>query len=135
MPPAEGYVSGETALAEWADTLLDENRFAGKNDDELGGICWDVHFSPYCNICTSAAESFIRAAADVHNISLAKRLLPLYEKFTQLRQEIWALHGGFFPPMNKFRTREFRKQVAEILRRMGGICGEILQVFEEGDGA
>jgi hypothetical protein len=54
MPPADGYVFGKEAFENWADALLDENRFAGKTDDELSGICWDLHCSPYCNICTSA---------------------------------------------------------------------------------
>ena len=64
MPPADGYVFGKAALEKWADTLLDERRFADKTDEELGGICWDVHCSPYCCICTSAAEAYVRAAAE-----------------------------------------------------------------------
>ncbi|HEX2944910.1 MAG TPA: hypothetical protein VHT96_03030 [Clostridia bacterium] len=130
MQPADGYVFGRSAFEKWADTLLDDSRFAGKTDDELGGVCWNLHCSPYCNICTSAAEAFIRAAAEVYNIALAKKLLPLYEGLTQLRQQIWTLHGDFFPPMDKFRTHEFRAQIAETLRRMGGLCNAILQAFE-----
>lgn len=130
MPPADGYVFGQEAFEKWADTLLEESRFAGKTDDELGGICWDVHCSPYCSICTSAADAFIQTASEVYDIPLAKKLLPLYENFVQLRNEIWALHGGFFPPMDKFRTHEFRKEIAEILRRMGNICDDILKVFD-----
>ncbi|MEN6584183.1 MAG: hypothetical protein ABFD54_17195 [Armatimonadota bacterium] len=128
IPSAGGYVFGQEAFEKWADTLLDESRFAEKTDDELGGICWDLHCSPYCNICTSAAEAFVRAASEVYDISLAKKLLPSYENFVQLRQEIWALHGGFFPPMDKFRTHEFRAKIAETLRRMGKICDEIIRI-------
>ena len=135
LPPADGYVFGRDAFEKWANTLLDESRFAGKTDDELSGICWNVHCSPYCNICTSAAETYIRAAAEVYDIALAKKLLPLYEKFMQLRQGIWALHGipeqsDFFPPMDKFRTREFRMQIADILRQLGSVCDEILRIFD-----
>ncbi|HML46140.1 MAG TPA: hypothetical protein PKE04_05255, partial [Clostridia bacterium] len=108
MPPADGYVFGKAAFEKWADTLLDEHRFADKTDEALSGICWDLHCSPYCCVCTSAAAIYLRAAAEEYDIALAKRLLPIYEKFTQLRQDIWALHGGFFPPMDKFRTRAFR---------------------------
>lgn len=128
-PPAEGFVFGKAAFTRWADTLLDENRYTGKTDDELNGICWEVHCAAYCNICTSAAEAYIRAAAEVYETALAKKLLPLYERSTQLRQEIWALHGDFFPPMDKFRSREFREQIAEILREMGSVCDKILQSF------
>ena len=135
QPPADGYAFGREAFEKWADTLLDERRFAGKTDDELQGICWNVHCSPYCNICTSAAEAYIRAAAEVYEIALAKKLLPLYEKFMRLRHEIWALHGipeqsDFFPPMDKFRTREFRMQIADMLRQMSSMCDDILRVFD-----
>jgi hypothetical protein len=94
-----------------------------------------VHLSPYCNILTSAGLTFVRAAAEVYEMELAKKLLPRYERFTRLREEIWELHGvydksDFFPPMDQFRTPEYRTNVAEILRRMGGICDEILKVFD-----
>ena len=135
MPPAEGYDFGQAACEKWADTLLEESRYAGKTDNELNAICWGVHMSPYCNICTSAGLTYIRAAAEVYDIDIAKKLLPLYERFTRLREEIWAQHGlfdksDFFPPMEKFRTQEYRTKVAEILRRMGGVCDEILRAFD-----
>jgi hypothetical protein len=135
MPPAEGYYFGQAACEKWADTLLEEGRYAGKTDDELSAICWKVHLSPYCNISTSAGLTYIRAAAEVYDIDIAKKLLPLYERFTRLRQEIWELHGpyeksDFFPPMDKFRTQEYRTKAAEILRQMGGVCAEILRAFD-----
>jgi len=129
LPPADGYVFGQAAFEKWADILLDQSRFTDKTDEELGGICWDLHCSPYCNVCTSAAEIFVRAGAELYNIEPAKELLPLYGRFTQLRQEIWTPHGDFFPPMDKFRTREFRSSIAEILKQMGGVCSEIIKVF------
>ena len=64
-------------------------------------------------------------------MTLAVKLLPLYEKMQNYRQEIWNLHGDFFPPIDKFRTHEFRVLIAEILRKMGGVCDEILMVFED----
>ena len=130
--PADGYYFGKAAFEKWADTLLEESRFADKSDDEISGICWGVHCSPYCNICTSSANQYMRAAAEVYDIDLAKKLLPLYDKFVSLRQYIWDdLHGDFFPPAEKFRTREFREQIADVLRKLGGVCDEILMVFEE----
>jgi hypothetical protein len=135
LPPAEGYAFGQAACEQWADTLLEESRYAGKTDAELGAICWGVHMSPYCNICTSAGLAYIRAAAEVYDIAIAKKLVPLYERFTRLRQEIWEQHGpydksDFFPPVAMFRTQEYRTKVAEILRRMGGVCDEILRAFD-----
>jgi hypothetical protein len=64
------------------------------------------------------------------DLTIAVKLLPLYKKMQEYRQEIWNLHGGFFPTMNKFRTHEFRSQIAEILRKMGDVCDEILDVFD-----
>ncbi len=135
MSPAEGYDFGQAACEKWADTLLEESRYAGKTDDELSAICWNVHLSPYCNICTSAGLTYIRAAAEVYDMVIAKKLLPLYEQFARLRQEIWELHGiydksNFFPPMDMFRTQAYRTKAAEILRRMGGVCDEILRAFD-----
>lgn len=129
QPPAQGFVFGREAFEKWAETVLDERRFAEKTDEELQSICWDVHCAAYCTICTSAADYYIRAAAEVYEIALAKELLPLYEHFIRQRQDIWALHGGFFPPMDRFRTREFRLQIAGMLRQMGSICDDIINVF------
>jgi hypothetical protein len=130
--PADGYYFGKSAFEKWADTILDESRFTDKSDDEINGICWDFHCSPYCNICTSAANHYIRAAAEDYDIETAKKLRPIYDRFVERRQFIWNdLHGDFFPPAEKFRQREFREQIAAVLREMGGICEEILAVFAE----
>jgi hypothetical protein len=130
MPPADGYVFGKEAYRKWADTLLDESRFAGKTDEEWNSLCWELHCSAFCNICTSAAEIFVRAAAEVYDLALAKILLPHYEKFTLLRKEIGRLHGNFFPPMDKFKTREFRTKIAAIVQQMGDLCDDIIMAFD-----
>ena len=135
--PAEGddgrYVFGKTAFTIWAETLETDSYFENKTDDELGGICWNLHCAPYCCVCTSSAYDFFKGAVEQYpDLTMAVKLLPLYEKMQNYRQEIWGLHGGFFPPMDKFKTHEFREQIAEILRKMGGICDEILMTFEEG---
>jgi len=61
---------------------------------------------------------------------MAVKLLPLYKKMQDYKDEIWALHGGFYPPLEKFRTHEFRAQIAAILRKMGDVCDEILAEYE-----
>ncbi len=65
---------------------------------------------------------------------MAARLLPIYKKMQDYKQEIWELQGGFFPPMDRFRTLDFRKEIADILRKMGGLCDEILCVFSHNNG-
>lgn len=130
LPATDAYLFGKDAFYSWADTILEEERFIGKNDDQLNEICWDLHCSPYCNLCTSTAEAFIRAGAELYEIPLAIKLLPLYEQLTVLRLEIWALHGDFFPSMDKFRNREFRMMIADRLRQMGNICEDIVKAFD-----
>ncbi len=136
--PAKGlddrgaHAFGKKAFEIWADTLETDSYFENKTDGELNGVCWDLHCSPYCCVCTSAAYDFFKKAVERYpDLAMAVKLLPLYKKMQDFRQEIWALQGGFFPPMDKFGTHGFRAQIAEILRKMGGVCDEILTVFEE----
>ena len=129
LPPDEGIVFGKAAFDLWADNLLDETNFTGKTEEELGGLIWSLHCKPYCNVCTSDAEQFIRAAA--REVEIAAKLLPLYERFFKCKDKIWKLSGGFSPPAKKFRQRKFREKIAALLREKGTICGEILAVFEE----
>jgi len=133
--PAENdsgrYVFGKTAFEIWADTLEDDTYFENKSDEELGGVCWNLHCSPYCCVCTSSAYDFFKGAAEQYpDLTMAVKLLPLYKKMQDHRQEIWGLQGGFYPPMDKFRTHEFRTQIAGILRKMGDVCDEILREFD-----
>jgi hypothetical protein len=133
--PAENdsgaYVFGKSAFEIWAETLETDVYFDGKNDEELSGICWNLHCAPYCCVCTSAADKFFAQAIEEYpDLTMAAKLLPLYRQMAAYKDEIWALHGGFFPPMDKFKTHEFRAQTAAILRKMGGVCDEILRAFE-----
>lgn len=128
----EDFVFGKRAFEIWADTLETDAYFENKTDDELSDICWNLHCSPYCCVCTSSAYDFLKGAAEQFpDLIMAKKLLPLYERMQQHRQNIWSLQGGFFPPMEKFRTHAFRTQIAGILREMDGICEEILLAFEQ----
>jgi len=129
LSPAGHIIFGKAAFYHWADVLLDEMRYTGKTDDELGKLIWGVHCKSFCNVCTSNADHFIRAA--VSEVEIAAKLLPLYERFFKCKDRIWKLSGGFSPPAKKFRQRKFREKIAALLREMGAICGEILAVFEE----
>ena len=134
LPPADGFIFGQTAFETWADTLLDESNLEGKTDAEIEGlgVIWDIHCAPYCTVCTSDALNFIKTAAKEYKLESAKRLLPLYQEFTKRRQKIWKLQGGFSPPPEKFRQRKFREKIAALLREMGGICGEIVAASTPG---
>ena len=135
LPPTEGdsgmYAFGKTALETWAETLEADEFFVGKSDEELGAICWNLHCAPFCCICTGSAYDFFKNAYEQYpDLDMAVKLLPLYKKIQDYKDEIWALHGEFFPPMDKFKTHEFREQVAAILRKMGGVCDEVLGEYD-----
>ena len=131
LSPANGYVFGKTAFDVWADTLLTDSYFENKTDEELNGVCWNLHCSPYCAVCTSNAYNYIKKAIELYpDFEIAAKILPLYERLQKLKDDIWALHGDFFPPMDKFRTHEFRAQIASLLHKMGDTCDEIVKKFQ-----
>ena len=112
--------------------MTEETRFQGKTDEELSGLCWDLHCSPYCAVCTTDSASYIRRIVETYpDLTMAVKLLPLYEEIWRLKDEIWAYQGDFFPPMDRFRERSFRAHISGLLRRMGSVCDEILKLYEE----
>jgi hypothetical protein len=130
LPPADGYVFGKPAFELWADTLLEDSFFEGKPDDELNGICWNLHLSSYCCACTSNAFEFLKEACEKYpDLDFAIKVKPLYEQKKKYKDDIWALQGGFYPPMGKFREHQFREEIANTLLKMGKNCDEILSVF------
>lgn len=137
LPPTEGnrgmYVFGKMAFETWAKTLETDSYFENKTDEKFNDICWNLHCSPYCCVCTSSAYDFFKGAAEQYSdLAMAVTLLPLYKKMQDYKDEIWAIQGGFYPPIDKFRTYEFRAQIADVLRKMGGVCNEILMAYGEG---
>lgn len=136
LPPTEGnrgmYAFGKTAFETWAETLETDSYFENKTDEKFNDICWNLHCSPYCCVCTSSAYDFFKGAAEQYpDLAMAVTLLPLYKKMQDYKDEIWAIQEGFYPPIDKFRTHEFRAQIADILRKMGGVCEEIFMAYGE----
>ena len=136
LPPTEGddgmYAFGKTAFETWAATLESDIYFNNKTDEELKDICWSLHCAPYCCVCTSSAYDFFKNAFEQYpDLEMAEKLLPLYKKIQDYKDEIWAIHGDFYPPMEKFKTHEFRAQIAAILRKMGSVCDEIILSYGE----
>ncbi|MCL2421660.1 MAG: AraC family transcriptional regulator [Defluviitaleaceae bacterium] len=127
----KAHAFGKAAFDIWADTLVAEEYFTTQDDEGLGEIWWNLHGAPYCCVCTSAACDFIKDVEEKFpDITIAAKLLPLYKRMDEYRDEIWQLQGDFFVPMDKFRRPDFRAQIAEILRKMGAVCTDILKVFE-----
>jgi hypothetical protein len=127
---ANGYTFGERSFEKWSETLLDDSNFLGKTDDELGDLCWNLHCSPYCCVCTMDSKNYIKNAVELFpDMEIAHKLLPLYEKLNDTKEKIWGLHGGFSPPLEKFREHKFRMEITDLLKVMGKICNEILNVF------
>ena len=83
---------GREAFELWANTLTEETRFQGKTDEDLSGLCWDLHCSPYCAVCTTDSASYIRRIVETYpDLTMAVKLLPLYEEIWRLKDEIWAV--------------------------------------------
>jgi len=136
LPPTEGeggmFAFGKTAFEIWAKTLETNKYFESKTDEELNDILWNLHCAPYCCVCTSSAYDFFKNAVEQFpDLKMAVTLLPLYKKIQDYKDEIWALQDGFYPPMEKFKTHTFRAQIADILRKIGNVCDEILKTYGE----
>jgi len=127
-PPSKGYVFGKQAFDTWVEGLLDESFFEGRDSVDI----WKMHCMAYCTLCSGFPMEFLQEVIEKYpNITIASKLLPLYEKFFGYKDAIWELQGGFEPPQEKFLTREFRIELTDILRKMGETCDEILAVFKE----
>jgi hypothetical protein len=125
LPPQENYFFGKKAFDVWADTLLDDKYF-----ENISDVDWILHLAPYCCVCTSDAYNFLRTAGEKYpDIEIISKILPLYNEMFSLKDEIWELQGGFSPPIDKFRTNEFRTQIADILRKMGDLCDKIISMY------
>lgn len=138
LPDTEGdggmYTFGKKAFETWAETLEIDAYFENKTDEELNDICWNLHLSPYCCVCTSTAYDFLKGVVEQYpDLGMAVNLLPLYKKMQDYKDEIWTIQSGFVPPNDRFRTHGYRTQIANILRKMGGVCDEILAAYGGND--
>jgi hypothetical protein len=128
LPVFESYLNGKYAFGKaafevWADTLETDDYFVGKTDAELADIRWNLHTSPYCNVCTSTAYDFIKNVAVAYpDMEMAVKLLPLYKQMNDCKDAIWEMQGGFEPSDDNLRSPAFRREIAAIIRKMGGIC-------------
>jgi hypothetical protein len=131
LSPAQGYTFGAKAFADWADVMENDSfwntqALAEKNN-------WDLHGTAYCSTCTSlpsAVKLLSKIAVSDPEYAMAAALVPLYSKLANYNQEIWDFQDGFMPPAEKLMAHEYRAHIASILREMGGLCDEIVSVFE-----
>jgi len=136
LPVFESYMGGKYAFGKaafdvWADTLEDDTFFENKTDKEMGDIRWNLHCSPFCSLCTTHAHNFIVETVEKFpDITIATKLLPLYKHMADCKDAIWKLHDGFEPPLDSLRSSGFRVLLAKIIREIGEVCSDILNVFE-----
>ena len=137
LPVFESYLSGKYAFGKaafdvWADTLETDAYFVGKTDKELGDIRWNLHTSPYCSVCTATAYNFMQNAVEQYpDMEIAVKLLPLYKQMNDYKDAIWEMQGGFEPSDDNLRSPDFRREIAVILRKMGSMCTDILNAFDD----
>ncbi len=136
--PAEGYVFGRSAFEAWAEVLLADTNWQTVQQCDVA--CWDKHCSAYCAICTSVGvggdagrtlDHLARAAAVCPEMEIIGKIYPHYVRMRELSQTIWDVQGGFMPSPDRMTQRDFREQLAGILREMGLLCEKIVMEFGE----
>lgn len=99
------------------------------NSTVFAGIC--IPLPIVVSVPGSAYDFFKGVTEQYPDLTMAATLLPLYKKMQDYKDAIWTIQGGFYTPIDKLRTHEFRVQIADILRKMGGVCDEIVMAYGE----
>jgi len=131
MPAHNGVSFGQRAYYDWADALLDDNNFANLADG-FDGFLWHGYMAPWIVALTN--ECYIRRFFDQ---VIAESGLPEAAKVKEIYSRIHAdlfkmqeLHGGDFDAKPEVMAkREVREALAGILRRMGDLHEELLELF------
>ena len=64
------------------------------------------------------------------DMEMAVKLLPLYKQMNDYKDAIWEMQGGFEPSDDNLRSPSFRREIAAIIRKMGEVCTDILNAFD-----
>ncbi len=133
------YSFGERAFADWAESLADgryrkypaESRlFHTHNDPSFR--CWNMHGAYLCMLGTNhCAGDFLKKALLLNpEMNWIEKLLPFYEaQCGRLFTELLHMEGGFQMLPEALQDPSKMKPVCEAIRKAGGYCREILNVF------
>jgi len=132
MPAYNGVSFGQQAYYDWADAMLDDANFADLRDDPHEGFLWKGYMAPWIVALTN--ECYIRRFFDQ---VIAECGLPEAVKVKDIYTRIYAdlhrfqeLHGGDFDAdRTVIARREVREELAGLLRHMGDLHNELLELF------
>jgi len=132
QPAYHGVSFGQQAYYDWADAMLDDANFADLPDDFYAGFLWKGYQAPWIAALTN--ECYIRRFFDQ---VIAECQLPEAVKVKEIYTKIHAnlfkmqeLHGGDFDPDREVISKpELREELAGILRHMGDLHNELLELF------
>jgi len=131
--PKKGDVSfGRAAFEAWADHLLAED-YAGKTDEQINS--WKDHCTYVCILSTNAygpSLSFLdRAAKLCPDLPFLADVKNEYVEIGGLVGELDAAGGNFNITPATFRSKEAKRPIAAVLRRMGAHCDRIVEIYRE----
>ncbi|MCL2508651.1 MAG: hypothetical protein FWF05_05700 [Oscillospiraceae bacterium] len=132
MPNYNGVSFGRQAYYDWAGAMLNDDNFADLSGDFYEGFLWRGYQAPWIAALTN--ECYIRRFFDQ---IIAECGLPqaakVKEIYTRIHAELFKmqeLHGGDFDADREVISgREVREELAGILRRMGDLHSELIELF------
>ena len=132
MPARYGTSFGKQAFYDWADGLLDDGNIENLSDDPYAGFLWHGHHGPWIVALTN--ECYMRVYFDkvieACGLPEAAAVKGVYTKIYANLPELQKLHGGdFFATNEVIAKREVREELAAILRHMGDLHNELLELF------
>jgi len=132
MSPCNGVSFGLQAYYDWAEAMLDDSNFAGLPADFYEGFLWRGYQAPWIVALTN--ECYIRRFFDQViaecGLSEAVKIKEIYTRIYADLLRFQELHGGEFDAdRDVIYRREVREELAGLLRGMGDLHGELLELF------
>jgi hypothetical protein len=130
--PKKGDISyGRGAFDAWADHLLAED-YVGKTDEQIDG--WKHHGIFVCIVATNGScRTFLERAQKL--CPDLPFLAEVNKEYTEMGRLWWkdlnAAGGSFNMTPATFRNTKAKQPIADILRRMGGCCDRIVEIYRK----
>jgi len=132
--PARGGVSfGQQAYYAWADAMLDDANFADLSDDPRKDFLWNGYMAPWIVALTNECyfwRFFDQVVAEC-GLPEAVKIKEIYMRIHADLGKMQELHGNgeFDAKRELVSTREVREELAGVLRHMGDLHNELLELF------
>ena len=133
MPARGGTFFGQQAYYAWADAMLDDASFVNLPEDPHDGPLWSSYMEPWIVALTN--ECYFRRFFDQviaeYGLPEAVKIKEIYMRIHADLFKMQELHGNgdFGAKRELISKREVREELAEILRHMGDLHSELLELF------